>query len=218
MRQLHSAGSGRLRLAARATRLRGGAILLVAVGATALTACGGGSGSPATSTTTSGGAAATTTATGGGAGANAAFAKYQSCMKQHGVTFRGFGDRAPGAGGAGSAPPSTPPGTTGGSGGGAPPQGFDNATFQKAQKACASLRPKGFRGRRPGGFGGGQNDPAFAAYRNCLTIHGVKLTDLRPGNAGATPSAKVRKALTSCASLRPARGAPSTSTTTTPAQ
>ena len=189
------------------------AALLVG-GAIALTACGGGSNAPTTPTTTANagaGTTTTTTTTGGGPRSNAAFVKYTDCLQEHGVKLPDFGSGgAPGTGG-------PPPGATGDPG--ATPQapaGVDNAAFRKAQTACASLRPKGARNGGPG-FGGGQNNAAFAAYRNCLTIHGVKLTDLRPG-AGTTPSAKVTKAMTECASLRPTRGAPPGSTTTTPSQ
>ncbi|HEY3612122.1 MAG TPA: hypothetical protein VGK92_00375 [Gaiellales bacterium] len=178
-----------------------------------MTACGGGSGSSATSAATTSSGSATTAATAtGGATANAAFAKYSACLRQHGVTLP-----ARGTGGAG---PGGPPSTTGGTN--TPPQqpagGAGSATFQKAQTACASLRPKGARAGGPG-FGGGQDNAAFAAYRNCLTIHGVKASSLRPGSAGtATVSAKVKQAMTACASLRPAPANRPASTTTTPSQ
>jgi hypothetical protein len=215
MSHLPSSRAGRHRAAGRSFTFRGGAIALVIAGAVGLTACGGSSGSSATSTTTatSTGSTATTTPT-GGAATNAAFAKYTACLKQHGVTLPG-----PGAGGAPGAGGGAPP-TTGGS---APPSqppagGFNSAKFQKAQTACAGLRPKGARTGGPG-FGGGQNSAAFAAYRNCLTIHGVKASSLRPGNGGtATASAKVRKAMTACASLQPARANGPASTSTTPSQ
>jgi hypothetical protein len=210
MSNLPSSRADRLR---RAFTFRGGAIAVVVVGAIGLSACGGSSGSSATSTTTasSSSGAATTTPAGGTATNNAALARYTACLKQHGVTLpsRGAGG-APGAGGG------APPTTTGGSA--TPPQqpagGVNNAKFQKAQTACASLRPKGARGGGPG-FGGAQNSAAFAAYRNCLTIHGVKASSLRSGNGGtAAASAKVKKAMTACASLRPAQANPPATTTT----
>jgi hypothetical protein len=181
-------------------------------GAIGLTACGGGSGSPATSTTATTSGNGTTSATAaGGATANATFASYTACLKRHGVTLPGRGV----AGGAPGAPPSTTGSTA------TTPQqpgGVDNAKFQKAQTACAGLRPKGARAGGPG-FGGGQDNAAFAAYRNCLTIHGVKASALRPGSGGtATVTAKVKKAMTACASLRPAQGNRPASTTTTPSQ
>ncbi len=84
--------------------------------------------------------------------------------------------------------------------------------FRAAQTACAKLLPAGFRGGFGGGRGGGGfggNSAAFAAYRNCLTLHGVKLAAgarrLRsPGRGGKEPSAKEKAALKACASLRPA--------------
>jgi hypothetical protein len=91
-----------------------------------------------------------------------------------------------------SAPPagSDPAGAAGTGSGqtpGQPPAGFDSPAFQKAQTACASLRPAG--GFGGGGFGGGANSAAFDAYRSCLKDHGVDL---------------------------PTRGAPGASTTTVP--
>jgi hypothetical protein len=139
-------------------------------------------------------------------------AKYTACLKKNGVTLP--------SGAAGG-----PPGAGGGPGG-APPTGTSttqrparpaggNATFAKAQTACASLRPAGLRA---GGFGGpggagGANSAAFAAYRNCLTLHGVKASAVAGPNAAA-PTAKTKKALAACSSLRPTPQAP---TTTTPA-
>ena len=196
---------------------RGAVAALLVTTACAVAACGGGGGSSAA--TTSAGTTANTTSTAGAArGANgAAFAKYTTCLEQHGVTLPNFGQgRPPSGGGQGTAPtgtaPNPPTGTNRRGGFGQ----FDNPKFQKAAAACASLRPK-FGG---GGFGGrgGQNTAAFAAYRNCLTLHGVKTNGGfgfgRPG--GAAPTAKEKAALTACASLRPARGARPTGTTTTP--
>lgn len=173
------------------------------------TACGGSSGSSATSTTSGNATTASTTPAAGGTANNAAFAKYTACLKKNGVTLPNFGAGGPGAGG--GAPPTTTGGTPPQGGG---PPGGNNAKFQKAQTACAKYRPAGARGAGGPGFGGGQNNAAFAAYRNCLTIHGVKLSAVRPGSA-TTTNAKVQKALTACASLRPARTAPPASTTTT---
>jgi hypothetical protein len=196
------------------------AALLVA-GAVGLAACGGSSGGSAATTTAAAGGTGTdpatastptTTTRGFGGGANAAaFTKYTSCLKQHGVTLP---TRRPGGGGFGGGGGGAPTGTNGTStrprGGGA----FNNPKFRAAQTACAKLLPAGFRGGfgggRGGGFGGGAgNTAAFAAYRNCLTLHGVKLTAGaggfgRPGaNGGAKPTAKMTKALKACASLRP---------------
>jgi hypothetical protein len=202
---------------------RGALGALLVTTACALAACGGGGGSAASTDTTATTTTSTTPAAGAANGANsAAFAKYTACLKQNGVTLPSFGaGRPPGGadgGGPGNPPtgsvPAPPTGTNppGGQGG---PGGFDSAKFQKASAACAKLRPAGTRGFG-GGFGRGntQNNAAFAAYRNCLTLHGVKITALRQG--GAAPTAKVQKAMTACASLRPQRQAPPASTTTAP--
>jgi hypothetical protein len=83
--------------------------------------------------------------------------------------------------------------------------------------ACASLRPSGLQaGPGGGGFGGGAaNSAAFAAYRNCLTLHGVKATAQIGGPGGATLTASEKKATTACASLRPKFQRPTSTTSTT---
>jgi hypothetical protein len=188
---------------------RGAVAALLVTTALAAAACGGGGGSAATTGTTA--ATTTTSAAGAANGANStAFAKYTACLKQNGVTLPSFGAGRPPGGGAGGGQ-----GTgTNAQGGQGRPRFANNAKFQKAAAACAKLRPTGFRGGgfRGGPGGNGQNTAAFAAYRNCLTLHGVKQSALRGG--GAAPTAKVQKALTACASLRPSRQAP---TSTTPA-
>lgn len=172
---------------------RGALAALLLTTALAAAACGGSSGSASTNGTT------TTTAAASGTGAtSAAMAKFTACLSQHGVTLPS------GGGGAGGAPPTgTPPTGTSTT---ARPQG-GGASFQQAMTACAKLRPAG---QRAGGFagpGGGANSAAFAAYRNCLTLHGAKAGALSLA-PGATPSAATKKAMTACASLRPARQAP----------
>jgi hypothetical protein len=174
------------------------AVALV-LAATFLAACGGGSGSASSTNASTSTGAATTTAAGATGTANrnsAAFTKYAACLKQNGVNLpaRGSG----GAPGAGSGPPST----NGGNGGPPPGQGAGNPKFQKAQAACASLRPAG-AGRGFGGQGG--NSAANAAYRNCLQLKGVTASTSRT-------SATFKRALTACASLRPQ---PQQATTTT---
>ncbi|MFI5915418.1 hypothetical protein [Dactylosporangium sp. NPDC051541] len=96
----------------------------------------------------------------------------------------------------------------GGPGGGgffgtAAPSGVPQDVWEKAQKACASLRPSAFPG---GGFngngnGGGGGNGRDAAYRNCLTEHGVTVT----GSTDQldTSDAKVAAAITACAPLKP---------------
>lgn len=89
--------------------------------------------------------------------------------------------------------PSGAPG--GGRMGGFRPEGVDDATWQKAQEACASVRPTGGPG---GGPGGGANREADAAYRNCLSDRGVD-----PRANPSTTDPKVAEALEACAVLRP---------------
>jgi hypothetical protein len=175
---------------------------VLVLGASSLAACGGGSGA-ASSSDTSTSTAATSTAAGGTAPSgtnNTAFTKYAACLEKNGVDLP--------AGGPGSAPGAGngPPSTDGGGNGNAPPVpgGGDRATFQKAQKACASLQPAGARGGFPGA--GGANAAATAAFRNCLKINGVKDTTARTG-------AKFKKAMAACASLLPKRGTPPPTTT-----
>ncbi len=207
--------------------LRAGAGIAVAGALAALAAgCGG-------SSSASGSAAATgSTSTSSSTNSNAAaFSKYQSCLQSHGVTFpgRGNGNGGPPQSGfqpgQGTPPSGAPP--QGGNGQGGPPGGFglsaaQRQKFQAAQQACSKLLPAG--ARNGGGFfgrggGGGQNSQAFAAYRNCLKLNGVTLSQgFRPG--GATPSAKVQKAMNACAALRPSfgrggGGQPPPTTTTT---
>lgn len=155
-------------------RLTGLAILLVVCGL-ALAACG-------STSTTSAPATTTTGSSGGGSTAGASLANYAACLKQHGVT-RTFTPGNPG------------------NGGGTRPQLSASArkTFQAAQTACAKDRPAGaFPGRAPGN--GGAQSSAFAAYTNCLKLHGVTLT---PGTRPTTTSKKAKAAQTACASLRP---------------
>jgi hypothetical protein len=155
-------------------------------------------------------------------------AAYTSCLKKHGVTLPNFGNSTPGSGAppaeGGTRPTFTPgsgsfPGGTPGSGG-----GFrNNPKFLKAATACKSLRPSGGFG---GGFGrggaGGLNSTAFAAYRNCLKLHGVTLpTPGARAGAGSTPpttfnqsSSTFQAANQACAALRPTGTSSSTTTTT----
>jgi hypothetical protein len=148
-----------------------------------------------------------TTTTARGAGGSASFAAYTSCLKSHGVNFAGgfFGGRGQGG------PPSS--GTT------RPTiSATERSALTKAESACASLRPTG-------GFGGGANNAAFAAYRNCLKLHGVTLPTGRgaggfPGSGTSTSTTsdpKTKAALAACAALRPKGGfgGPRSTTTTT---
>ncbi len=182
------------------------AVLLVSCVPVILAACG--SSSAAGSSTSS----STSKSSG-----TASVAAYTNCLKQHGVTLPNFGNGSgPPGGSGGSIPSGTPPSF---GSGGSPPAGgnfANNPKFQKAADACKSLRPSGGFGG-PGGSGG-FNSSAFAAYRNCLKLHGVTLPTGGPqGSASSTPpttldqsSPTVKAALAACAALQP-----SASTTTT---
>lgn len=193
---------------------RGAVGALLVTTACAVAACGGGGGSAAATGTSA--ATTSTSASGSANGTNGgAFAKYTACLAQNGVTLPNFRGGNPPGGGQGGAPAGTrpaPPTGTNAQGGQGRPRFASSPKFQKAAAACAKLRPTGFGA---GGFGGGnrQNGVAFAAYRNCLTLHGVKAPPV--GGGGAAPTARVQKAMTACAGLRPQRPAPG-STTTTP--
>jgi hypothetical protein len=192
------------------------AALLVASAAVMLAAACGGS---SDKTTTNGGGGGN-----GQGGMNQALTAYVDCMKQNGVTLT-LPSFAPGDGASrgpggytrpsGQPRPSgepRPSGSAGGGRGGFPggngggffqkPAGVDDATWQKAQQACASSLPS----RGAGGFGGnggGQN----SAYRNCLQQHGVTMTNGRP--ASADP--KTQEAIKTCAVLRQGASATPTS-------
>ena len=180
------------------------AALFVASAAVLLTtACGGGSDDSATPDTGSG-------QNGGG---NTAFAAYLECLNSNGVTITmpsggGRGRPSDGASPGPRAFPSgmpRPSGSAGARGGGFPggggftkPDGVDDATWQKAQDACASLRPSG----RPGGAGNGGNG-RNAAFQNCLREHGVTSTENL-----STTDPTVQKALETCEVLRQRAASP----------
>jgi hypothetical protein len=144
--------------------------------------------------------ATTTTSTTPGARSSQPFLQ---CMQSHGVNITNV------RGLRGGTTPSTLP------------AGVTPAQFQQALQACRSLLPAG------GNF---QNNPAFAAYRNCLTLHGVTLQRRGPGTTGPSTSSgapgggqglggldltnpTVQAAVQACAALRPS-GGPGGSTTT----
>ena len=165
-----------------------------------LAACGGSSDTPAT-----GGDEQN-----GGDGRTNAFAAYTECLAKNGVTITmpSGGPRVRPSGGPEGIPSGRPrpsgsaPGS--GPGGGFPGGGFgkpadvDDATWQKAQQACASVMPSG----RPGGAGRGNG--MSPAYRNCLEENGVTLGQGTP----ATDDPAMKKAMEACAVLAPS-GAPS---------
>jgi hypothetical protein len=157
-------GNGTSKTARRA------AALLVASAAVVLTAaCGGSSGSSSSGSSSGGGQQPG----GDGGGRNNAFAAYVQCLQQNGVTITmpsggprerpsDGASRGPGAVPSGAVPsgavpsgavPSGQPRPDGSRGQGrggmgmTKPDGVDDATWQKAQTACASLQPSG----RPGG-------------------------------------------------------------------
>jgi hypothetical protein len=160
-----------------------GALLVAALAA----GCGGSSSGAAGTAT----ASSSPTTTAGSGNARTAFAAYSTCLAQHGVKLPQGGFRRPDGG----QPPRR---------GGFLPAGVSRATFQKAQQACASKRPQG-------GFGGA-NAPsasALAAFRSCLSSHGVKLPSGSRGFQGLDRSdPKVSKALQTCSVLLPRRTTP----------
>ena len=181
-----------------------GAALGVASVAFLVAACGGSGGN--NSTTGTGG-------TGGGAGA---FQAYVSCLNQHGVTIQ-LPSARPDAGARRSGEPRAfpsgvrpsgtprafpsgvrPSGFGGGFGAFQKPSGVDDATWQKAQSACASVRPSFAPGQR--GNGAGDNG-ALRAYRDCLANHGVSAS-AEPGSLN-TADPKIAAAEKACAVLRP---------------
>ena len=180
----------------RSARRRAVAVGAVAIGALLLAACG--SSSSASSSTT----AASPATSGSGSPSITAFF---SCLKQHGVSIAGpstSGGAPTGSFPAGGAPPA-------GTGGRSPGQ-FNSPKFKKASAACASLRPKQFAPA------GGASSPKFAAYRNCLKIHGVTLPSATSRSGGSTPPTtlgttdpKVKAALAACSSLQPKLTPPS---------
>lgn len=185
-------------VSSRAPR-RAAALVVASAAVLMAAACGGGS------PDSSGGGTA-----GADGGGNQAFTAYIDCMQKNGVTIT-LPSRGPRAGGASRGPgEGLPPGGfpsgmprpsdsafprgNGFPGGGflRKPDGVDDATWQKAQSACASVRPS-FGGNRSGGNG------ANAAYRNCLQQHGVT-----PGETPLnTTDPTVKKAMETCKVLRP---------------
>jgi len=156
-----------------------------------------------------GGSTPNATSTPGAQPSGNGFAAYTACLGQNGVTLPQT-TRSPGAGRSGrpSARPSGGGGQGGGFGGGGggfggggfgtqAPNGVNQATWDKAMKACESVRPTG-------GPNGGANNTAVTAYRNCLTEHGVTAT--AGTNRLNTADPTVAAAMTACAPLRPTGG------------
>jgi len=127
-----------------------------------------------------------------------ALKKFEKCMTKHGVK-----NSFPGSGG----PPGGAPSGTFPSGGGATGGFKISKKYQKAIKACSHLLPAGsqFGGSGPPRTG----STAFAAFRNCMTLHHVTLAK---GSYGAKSSSSVvtstsssayKKAYSACSSLLP---------------
>jgi hypothetical protein len=179
----------------------------------ALAGCGGSSHSASASPTST-----TPTTAANGAGR---FAALRTCLQQHGITLP---QRTPRS----TTPGETFPRRNGGGGGGGgfgfggggggflnPPPGVSQTDFQNALKACGA-----------GNGGGGFNSSALAAYRSCLSDHGVKLPAQGSTSGSTSPTTinrndpKVVAAMKACAPLLPAgfgRGRNGSTTTTTPA-
>ncbi len=123
------------------------------------------------------------------------FPAYVDCLRKNGVALPSALPRA----GRPSARPSSARGAGFGLGN-QPPAGVDAQTWQKAQQACASLRPSGGAQNRVNG--------PLRAYRNCLSDHGVTMS-AGPGDLDSNDP-KVAAALKACEVLRPTgRAAPS---------
>lgn len=146
--------------------------------------------------TASGGVAYASSKTSTKKSSTASIKKFDSCLKKHGVSASSFGPGAPPKGGpSGSLPPG---GFSGGS------NFSSNPKMKAALQACSSLLPKGFQ------FGGGTGagSTAFAAYRNCMTLHHVTLPK---GSLPSAPSAgsavtsnpNFKKANAACSALLP---------------
>lgn len=199
---------------------RAGGLTLIAVAAVAVLAACGSSGSGGTPSGTSSSSGSSTSRTN-------ALAAYVSCLSKNGVTITlptgRASDRVRPSGRPSGAPrPSFSPGANGrnfggggfvgGFGGGfnfadpsTPPSGVNATTWQNALNACKSALPS-FGPSGGGGFGGGQNNTAFQAYRNCLSSHGVTFTSSTGPTGVNTADPKVAAALKTCAPLRPTGG------------
>ena len=104
---------------------------------------------------------------GGTPAAKRPFAAYRQCLEQHGVEPRRRRDTSTTLAGGETTTSTTRP---------------DPAAFAAARQACRKLRPAG--GLRAGGIGTGPR----AAFRKCMTDHGVTLPpeDAGPGAGAAT--------------------------------
>lgn len=135
---------------------------------------------------------------------------YRDCLSQHGVTLPTRPRNQSGGSNASDSSGSDQSGQGRGGGGGgfngqfSLPPGVDQATFNSAQQACASLRPAGGQGGQ-----GARGGAASAAYRSCLADHGVTVPSTSSG--GPPPSIdrndpNFAAANDACRALLPARG------------
>jgi hypothetical protein len=145
---------------------------------------------------------------GGGTGAQPAATDYVTCLRNNGVTLPQFNPSSRPSGFPTARPSGAPrptarpsggagrfPGGGGGFFGSAAPSGVPQETWDKARKACAALQPS---------FGAGRNrnpNGANAAYRNCLSDHGVTMSG--PVGSLSTADPKVAAAVKACAPLAP---------------
>jgi len=184
-------------VSSRAPR-RAAALFVASAAVLLVAACGGNSNS------SSGGTG--TTGNGNGNNRNSEFAAYAECLQKNGVTItipsRGPRNGASGGpeGGLPSGMPRPSGSFSGGGRGGVPggggfqkPADVDQATWDKAEAACASVRPSFGGGNRNGGNG------MNAAYQNCLKQHGVTAT----GGKLDTTDPTVKKAVETCKVLQP---------------
>ncbi|WP_406129501.1 hypothetical protein [Streptomyces sp. NBC_00989] len=162
------------------TAIRGAAsAAALAAGALLLTACG------SMSTTAS-------VQSGGSASASTRMQQqtaYRQCLSQHGFTAKPHSSASP-----------SPSPTSGGA------SASGDAAREQAQKACASLRPKGGHDGR--GASSGAEKKALAT---CLKEHGVALPSVSPGTGGPlgalnTADPKTAQALKTCKALQPKHG------------
>lgn len=168
-----------------------------------LTGCGGSSSS---SSSSSAGATSSASAT-STAATSAKLSAFQTCLKQHGVTIK------PGQFGARPRASFTP--TAFPTGSPRPRPSFTGsfaARDSAAFKACAKYAPAGFGG----GFGRTISSSALAAFKSCLSQHGVKVTGTTANAILAelrNATGKTATAVRTCRVLiQPATPSPSPST------
>jgi hypothetical protein len=126
-------------------------------------------------------------------------AAFRQCLQQHGVTLPDQGRS-----GGGGPPSGRPSGAASGPPSGRPsgrPTGMRSFSDSQRQalQACASLAPG------DGGFGGGIDQSALKAFQNCMSQHGVKITNSFRPEARRTADPKFAAAFRTCRPLLPQR-------------